>query len=92
MANKNMVKKDDFKIVFKSDKIPGSPYAMLTSMPAELKSAISKAFFEMQTKDKAAFDKLSDGKSPGFASMKHEDYNVTIELQKFVDDLRKKRS
>ncbi|OYW62591.1 MAG: phosphonate ABC transporter substrate-binding protein [Bosea sp. 12-68-7] len=92
MANKNMVKMGDFKIVFKSDKIPGSPYAMLSSLPAELKTAISKAFFEMQSKDKAAFDKLSDGKSPGFAPMKHEDYNVTIELQKFVDNLRKKRS
>lgn len=92
MVNKNMVKKEDFKTVFTSDKIPGSPYAMLTSLPAEAKAAITKAFFEMKDKDKAAFDKLSDGKSPGFAPMKHDDYNVTIELQKFVDDLRKKRS
>lgn len=92
MDVKKMVKKEDFKIVFRSDKIPGSPYAMLSSMPAELKSAIEKAFFDMQSKDKAAFDRLSDGKSPGFAPVKHDDYIVTIELQKFVDELRKKRS
>lgn len=92
MANKKMVKAEDFKIVFKSDLIPGSPYAVLTSMPADLKAAVAKAFFDAPTKGKAAFDKLSDGKSPGFAPVKHSDYGVTIELQKFVDALRKKGS
>jgi phosphonate transport system substrate-binding protein len=92
MVNKNMVKKEDFKTVFTSDKIPGSPYAYLTSLPADLKASITKAFFDMPANDKAAFERLSDGKSPGFAAMKHADYDVTIELQKFVDELRKKRS
>jgi phosphonate transport system substrate-binding protein len=90
MANKNMVKKDDFKVVFRSEKIPGSPYAYLSSLPADLKTAIRGAFFEASKRDKAAFDKLSDGKSPGFAPAQHSDYNVTVELQKFVDGLRKK--
>ena len=40
--------------------------------------------------NKAAFDKLSDGTSPGFAPAQHSDYQVTVDLQKFVDDLRKK--
>jgi phosphonate transport system substrate-binding protein len=90
MANKGMVKKDDFKIVFKSEKIPGSPYAVLTSLPADLKKAIADAFFNAPTKGKDAFAKLTDGKSPGFAPAKHDDYKVTVELQKFIDDLRKK--
>ncbi len=90
MANKNMVKKEDFKIVFRSEKIPGSPYAYLTNLPADLKSAIRTAFMEAPKRDKAAFDRLSDGKSPGFAPAQHSDYQVTIELQKFVDGLRKK--
>ncbi len=90
MANKKMVKTEDFKIVFKSERIPGSPYAYLTSMPPELKAAIAKAFADAPTKGKAAFEKLTDGKSPGFAPATHADYNVTIELQKFVDGLRKK--
>ncbi len=90
MANKNMVKKEDFKIVFRSEKIPGSPYAYLTNLPADLKAAIRTAFMEAPKRDKAAFDRLSDGKSPGFAQAQHSDYQVTIELQKFVDGLRKK--
>jgi phosphonate transport system substrate-binding protein len=92
MANKGMVKKEDFKIVFRSDKIPGSPYAYLTSLPADAKAAIRQAFFEAPTRNKAAFEKLTDGKSPGFAPAKHADYTVTEALQKFVDALRKKGS
>jgi phosphonate transport system substrate-binding protein len=90
MANKNMVKKDDFKIVFRSDRIPASPYAYLTNLPPELKTAIRTAFNDAPKKDKAAFDKLFDGKAPGFAPSQHSDYQVTVDLQKFVDNLRKK--
>jgi phosphonate transport system substrate-binding protein len=92
MARKGMVKAEDFKIVFKSDLIPGSPYAVLTSLPVEMKAAIAKAFFDAPTKAPEAFKRLSDGKSPGFAPVKHSDYKVTEDLQKFVDNLRKKGS
>jgi phosphonate transport system substrate-binding protein len=91
MVNKGMVKAEDFKIVFKSERIPGSPYIYLTSLPSELRAAIKEAFMEMHVKDKAVLDRLTDGKSVGFGEMKHSDYQVTIELQQFVDNLRKKR-
>jgi phosphonate transport system substrate-binding protein len=90
MVRKNMAKAEDFKIVFKSDKIPGSPDAMLTSLPQDLQDAIKKAYAEAPTKDKAAFDRLSDGKWKGWSPVTKDDYKVTFELQKFVDDLRKK--
>lgn len=90
MARKGMIKAEDFKIVFRSDKIPGSPYAVLSSLPADLKASITKAFFDAPTKAKDAFEMLSDGKSPGFAPAPHADYLVIEELQKFVDSLRKK--
>jgi phosphonate transport system substrate-binding protein len=70
--------------------IAGSPYAYLTSLPPALKTAISKAFVEAPKKDKAAFDKLSDGKDLGFQAVTHKDYESAVELQKFVDGLRKK--
>jgi phosphonate transport system substrate-binding protein len=91
MANKGMVKREDFKIVFRSDRIPGSPYAYLASLPNDLKAAIRTAFMEAPTRDKVAFERLADGQSPGFAPAQHPDYQVTVDLQKFVDDLRKKR-
>jgi phosphonate transport system substrate-binding protein len=61
-------------------------------MPADLKVSIEKAFFDAPTKDKAAFDRLSDGQKQGFAQATTKDWNDTIELIKFVDSLRKKKA
>lgn len=98
MLNKNMVKssdgtplkKEDFRIVVKSDLIINSPYAYLTDLPEDMKAAIKKAFLEAADKDKEAFKKLSDGKNQPWQPIANEDYNKTIELIKFVDSLRKK--
>jgi phosphonate transport system substrate-binding protein len=92
MANKGMVKKEDFRIVFKSGLLPGSPYAYLSDLPADLKQAIVKAFLDAPTKDKAAFDRLSDGKNREFVAVSHKDYQDTVDMIQFVNELRKKRS
>jgi phosphonate transport system substrate-binding protein len=91
MATKGMVKAEDFRIIDRSDKIPGGPVVYLASFPAEMKAAIAQAFIDAPVKDKAAFDKLSDGKDRGFARVSHADYVAILELQQFVDALRKKR-
>jgi len=90
MVDKGMVKKDDFRIIFKSDQIVNSPMAYLDSLPPELKKKIEEAFLNAAQKDKAAFDKLSDGKLEPYQTVTHEAYLPIIELNKFVDSLRKK--
>ena len=88
----SMMKKEDFRIVHKSAPILNGPYAVLSDMPPDLKAAIEKAFFESPTKDKAAFDKLSDGQKKDFAAATTKDWDGMIELIKFVDNLRKKKA
>jgi phosphonate transport system substrate-binding protein len=92
MANKGLVKKEDFRIISKSDLIPNSPNAYLADMPADLKAAIAKAFDEAPVKAKAAFDKLSDGKDKGFTKVDAKYYEPVVELIKFIDSLRKQKS
>ncbi|MBV9202754.1 MAG: phosphonate ABC transporter substrate-binding protein [Alphaproteobacteria bacterium] len=91
MVNKGMAKKDDFRIIFKSGLLPGSPYAYLTDLPADLKKAILTAFNETPAKDKAAFDRLSDGKDKEFVPVTHKDYADIVEMIQYVDDMRKKK-
>jgi phosphonate transport system substrate-binding protein len=91
-ADGSPMTKDDFRIILKSDLIINSPYAYLSDLPDDLKAAIAKAFFDAAAKDKAAYDKLSDGKNRPWEPVADADYNKTIELVKFVDDLRKKKS
>ena len=76
----------------KSDLIINSPYAYLSDLPDDMKAAIKQAFLDAPTKDKEAFSKLSDGKNLPWQPITNEDYNKTIELIKFVDNLRKKAS
>ena len=91
MANKGIVKAADFKIVFRSDLIAGSPWAFVASLPADLRAAIVKAFNEAPIKAKAAFERLSDGQDRGFHAVTHADYQAFVDLQKFVDDMRRRR-
>lgn len=91
-ADGSAMKKEDFRIINKSDPILNGPYTVLEDMPADLKKAVEKAFFDAPAKDKAAFDKLSDGQKKGFTVMSTKDYDATVELIKFVDSLRKKSS
>lgn len=88
-ADGSEMKKDDFRIILKSDLIINSPYAYLSDLPADLKASIKKAFLEAASKDKAAFDKLSDGKNKPWESIGTKDYDDTIKMIKFVDSLRK---
>jgi phosphonate transport system substrate-binding protein len=63
---------------------------MLESLPPDLKSTIKSAFLEAASKDKAAFDKLSDGKNQPWQTVDNASYDDTIKLIQFVDGLRKK--
>lgn len=100
MLNKGMVKaadgtpmkKEDFRVIVKSDMIINSPVAYLSDLPDDMKAAIKKAFLEAAQKDPEAFKKLSDGKNKPWDPVTNEEYNKTIELIKFVDSLRKKGS
>ena len=84
------MKKEDFRIVLKSELIINSPTAVLTNLPPELKAAIRTAFLEAATKDQAAFQRLSDGKNQPFQPIDTAAYDDTIKLIQFVDRLRKK--
>jgi phosphonate transport system substrate-binding protein len=92
MATKGMVKKEDFRVIFKSGLLPGSPYAYLSDLPGDLKKAIVAAFNDAPSKDKDAFAKLSDGKDKEFVPVTHKDYAETVEMIQWVDDQHKKKA
>jgi phosphonate transport system substrate-binding protein len=92
MERKGMVKAADFRMVFKSDQIVNSPMAYLSALPPALKEAIRKAVLEVHVKDKVAFDKIYEGKQLPFQAVDHSAYGPVVDLIKFVDELRKKRS
>jgi phosphonate transport system substrate-binding protein len=91
-ADGSPMNKEDFRIVLKSELIINPPTALLSSLPPELIAAIRTAFLEAATKDKTAFDRLSDGKNQPWQPVDNAAYDETIRLIQFVDRLRKKSS
>jgi phosphonate transport system substrate-binding protein len=85
-------KESDFRIILKSDLIINSPTAYLDNLPADLKAAIRKAYLDAPTLDKAAFDRLSDGKDRPWEPVDNAAYDDTIKLIQFVDKLRKQNA
>jgi len=45
---------------------------------------------QAHTKNKAAFDKLSDGKNDPFVTVTHKEFEPVMAMNAFVDQLRKK--
>ena len=89
-ADGSPMKKEDFRIILKSEMIINSPTAYLDSLPEEAKTAIKAAFLNAAAKAPEAYDKLSDGKDEPWQEVANKDYDKTIELIKFVDNLKKK--
>jgi phosphonate transport system substrate-binding protein len=79
----------DFRVILKSDLIINSPTAYLDSLPEDLKGAIRAAWLNAAKNDKAAFDRLSDGKNRPWQPVDNAAYDDTIKLITFVDRLRK---
>ena len=88
-ADGTPMKKEDFRIVFKSDFLPEGPYAVLSSLPDDLKKQIADALLAIPKKDKAAFDALSDGKDLEFVATSPKDYEGIVGMVKFNDEQRK---
>jgi phosphonate transport system substrate-binding protein len=93
-ADGSLMKYEDFRIILKSEPILNGPLAYLSDMPADLKAQIADAFFHLRERDKAAADRIYDGKldREGWATAKTEDWKPVVELVKFVDSLRRKKS
>ena len=91
-ADGSPMTKGDFRIILASGLIINAPYAYLSDLPDDLKAAIAKAFPDAAANDKADYDRLSDGKNRPWQPVTDADYDKTIELVKFVDNLRKKKS
>jgi phosphonate transport system substrate-binding protein len=87
-----MAKAAEFRIILKSEQIVNSPMAYLGTLPADLKAAIKKAVLELAEKDKAAFDKIYEGKQKPFVEVDHKAYEPVVDMIRFVDSIRKQKS
>ncbi|MFN3972730.1 MAG: phosphonate ABC transporter substrate-binding protein [Gemmobacter sp.] len=91
METKGMVKYDDFRIVWKSPLLAGSPLIYVNTLSDGCKTAIQDAFVHMIERSPETYAKFNDGKGQGFLPVVLDDYRDSMAMIEYVDALRKKQ-
>jgi phosphonate transport system substrate-binding protein len=92
MARRNMVRAQDFRIIFRSDEIVNSPHAVLNALGPDAVRAVQQAYLQVHEKDAEAFRRMTDGQARPFRAIDNAAYQPIVELNQFVDSLRRTRS
>lgn len=87
MAEKGMVRYEDFRIIWTSPEIPNSPWIVRTDLPEAFRRDYVAAIMAMPEADPAAFRAASSG-ARGLAPARHEDYLDVIAV---VEENRRDR-
>jgi phosphonate transport system substrate-binding protein len=91
MERAKMAKVADLRIIFKSELMAASPHTYLSDLPAQMKADIAQAFLDAPREAPEAFAKAANGGRP-YERVTHETYVPFIELNRFVDNLRRQRN
>jgi len=83
------MRRDDFRVVLKSELIINSPIAYLSEMPEDIKATIRKAFLEAPMRDRSAFEKIYESKGRSWETIEASAYDNTIDLVRFIDDAKR---
>ncbi len=90
MKEQGLITDQNFKIVFRSDPIPGSPWAWRKDLPDDLKAKIKAAFLNLDKEDPEGL-KAYGGSVASYKETDDSVYNVIRETAKILNlDLSKK--
>jgi phosphonate transport system substrate-binding protein len=88
MENKGMIEKGQYRIIWKSPRLPSDPFTVPTWLPKEMQQDIKMTLLDMPQKDPAAFKALM-GSSQKFQEVSLEDYQPVIRFVKANMEKRK---
>ncbi|MCG8544979.1 MAG: phosphonate ABC transporter substrate-binding protein [Alphaproteobacteria bacterium] len=90
MESKGMIKPGQYRIIWKSPKLPSSPWAMANWLPQEMRNDVREVLYNLPKSDPAAWKALTDGKASAYRKVTHEDYEAIVRMIKH--NLKKRRS
>jgi phosphonate transport system substrate-binding protein len=80
MEMKGMIPEGKWRIIWKSPKLPASPWAVPDYLPEQMRMDVQIALLEMKAKDPAAWEGLTMGKASGFRKVTHADYEPIVRM------------
>ncbi len=88
MENKGMIEPGQYRIIWKSPRLPSDPFTVPAWLPAQMHQDITAALMAMPETDPEAFEALMGG-SQGFRVVSLKDYEPVIRFVKFNMENRK---
>jgi phosphonate transport system substrate-binding protein len=80
MEDKGMIPKGHLRLIWKSPRLPESPWAIHTGLPAELRRDVRAAILALPAADAEAWQQITDGKNKGFQEVTHKDYEPIVRM------------
>jgi len=82
MEGKGMIEPGQWRIIWKTPRLPSSPWAMSTSKPVEMRQDVKNMLMNMKEKSPEAWAALTDGKASGYREVTHADYEAIVRMIK----------
>lgn len=82
MAGKGMIEPGQWRVIWKTPRLPSSPWTMSLDKPAEMRRDIANMLMNMNTEAPEAWSALTDGKASGFKHVDHAEYEAIVRMIK----------
>lgn len=80
MELKGMIPPGQWRVIWKSPKLPSSPWAMPTHLPEQMRQDVAEALLNMPEANPEAWKALTDGKVKSFRRVTHADYEAIVRM------------
>lgn len=92
MVEKGMLRMSDVRIIWQSRPIQNGPMTMRTDLPTEFREDIVRFYLALPQAHHAVFEQIARGTGAGFREVRHEDYEVFVEMRREEAAARRRRS
>jgi phosphonate transport system substrate-binding protein len=80
MEEKGMIKPGQWRVIWKSPRLPSSPWAVRSDLPQDMRDDIRNTLFTMKKNSPEAWKALTDGKASDFRLVSHSDYEAIVRM------------
>lgn len=80
MEMKGMIEPGQWRLIWKSPRLPSSPWAVHKDLPKQMRDDIRNALYNMKKEGPDAWQALTDGKASGYRLVTHKDYKAIVRM------------
>jgi phosphonate transport system substrate-binding protein len=92
MMDKGLLKREQVRVVWKSDSIANPLLAVRKELPEQMKKDIAQMYFDMERESKEVLFAAGQGEVRRYVPVTHKDYETQVEAAIFLREARKKKA